>query len=103
VFKTDNLPVKLMAGRSRLAAQNDHEWFAARSRQRFAFVEIENPAMAAGLRPPTPGLSQHGRIGQSNDSESKQGDAHCHEQFSSAGFWSGSKPNQRTERFMSAR
>ena len=75
MLQTDNLPVKFMASRSRLAAQNDHQRFAGRSRQSFAFVEIENPPVAAGLRTPTPGLSHQGRIGQSNDSKSQENDA----------------------------
>jgi len=58
VLQTDNLPVKFMASRSRLAADDDHERLAAFARQGFAFFEAKNPAMLACLKAAAPGLSQ---------------------------------------------
>jgi hypothetical protein len=86
VLQTDNLSVKFLASRSRLAAQHNHEWFATRSRLGFPLVEVEDPSMAAGLGASTPGLSQQSGTGESNDPKSQENHPHGHERSSSAGF-----------------
>ena len=79
-LETDNLPVKFMASRSRHAPHHDHERFAARPRQGFALLKIENPAVRASRLIPTPGLSQQRGIGESNNPEGQEDDAQCHKQ-----------------------
>ena len=100
MLQTDNLPVKFMASRSRLAAQHDQERFAAGSGQRFAFFEIEDPATAARLRTATPRLSQQRGIGQRNDSKSQEEYTVRHERFPSSRKKLPVQTNQPTERIM---
>jgi hypothetical protein len=49
-FETDNLPVKLPAGNSGIAAQDHHERFAVFLRPGLALLQAENPAVPERLR-----------------------------------------------------
>jgi hypothetical protein len=79
LLQTDNLPVKLAAGRSRLAAQHHHQRLAALARLGLALFEAAQPAVAAALRPAPP-LGQGGRVGHDKQPEGQDGGAALHNQ-----------------------
>jgi hypothetical protein len=86
-FETDNLPVKLAAGDSRVAPQDHHEGLASLVRLGLAFLEIENPAVPQRLRihdhmAGAAGLSTHGTAAPTNDHESHDtNDSALHEKY----------------------
>jgi hypothetical protein len=102
-FQTDNLPVKFQARRSRHAAYDDHERFAALSRQVFALLKTGNPSVLGGLLVPASRLSQQTRNGQSDNPNDPKDDSHCHVPFPSAGFWPSLHPKEYTAVLMSSR
>jgi hypothetical protein len=81
MLQTDNLPVKLMASRSRYAAEGNHERFAAGPRQILAPFQTENPTVVGSRLISTPGLSHQGSICQNRHSKCKKNKAHHHELF----------------------
>jgi hypothetical protein len=89
MLQTDNLPVKFVARRSRHAAHDYHERFAAGPGQGFALFQTENPAIRGGRLIPAPGLSQQGCIRQNHHSKGEK-KAHEHQRSSISGL----NPNQ---------
>jgi hypothetical protein len=75
LLQTDNLPVKLPAGRSGVAADHDHQRLAGLARLGLALFEAEQPAVTAGLRPAPPALGQGRRVGQDEGPEGQEGGA----------------------------
>jgi hypothetical protein len=75
LLQTDNLPVKIAAGRSRHAAQNDHERLAALPGPFLALFEVRQPTVAGRFlipAPVPPSLSQHRAICQGRQPQSEQ-------------------------------
>jgi hypothetical protein len=71
-FQTDNLPVKVVAGRSGDATQEDHNWSAGPACLVQALLQAAEPAVAGGillLPAPRAALGQKGLAGQEGEPE----------------------------------
>jgi hypothetical protein len=71
LLQTDNLPVKIAAGRSWQAAQNDHDGLAALPSQCVRLLKICQPTVAGRFRIPAP-LSQQWAICQGHQPQGEQ-------------------------------
>jgi hypothetical protein len=74
-FETDNLPVKLATGDSRVAPQDDHERLAALAPLGLTLVETKNPAVPQRFRiqdqmAGATGLGTHATAAPTNEQES---------------------------------